>query len=403
MRTVFTGGRVFDGTGVAPATADLVIEDGRIVDVGSGLDGDTSLDVTGKTLLPGLFDTHVHVAIASDELDDMTAIFSPFSRHFMTVPATLRRLLELGITTIRDAAGADLGIKVAVEEGLIPGPRMQISVNALSATGGHSDGNLPSGARLPYFLEYPGMPDPLVDGPEDARRVVRTMIRAGADVIKISSSGGVISQTDDPRHPTFDREELEMIVATAADLGRWVMCHAHGAEGIKRAVRAGVRSIEHGTFLDEEGAALMLERGTWLVPTLLAGEGTQRMLEMPGTSEIIKDKIRAMGDPVRASFRMAVEAGVRIALGTDCPVNPHGTNLRELELMVRGGITPAQALVAATSSAAELMGLGDELGTLSPGKRADVVVVDGDPYDVATLADRIDGVWKDGVRVVPFA
>jgi imidazolonepropionase-like amidohydrolase len=193
---------------------------------------------------------------------------------------------------------------------------------------------------------------------------------------------------------------VRAIVETAADLDRWVMSHAHGAEGIKRAVRAGVRSIDHGTFLDDEGIELMLERGTWLVPTLTAGDTTEELANDPKIAEPVRAKLRELGRPELDTFRRAAEAGVKVAMGTDCPVAPHGTNLRELELMASQGYAPEQALVAATSSAAELMGLQDELGTLEPGKRADVVVVDGDPFDFPTLKDRIEQVWKEGIRVV---
>jgi imidazolonepropionase-like amidohydrolase len=181
-----------------------------------------------------------------------------------------------------------------------------------------------------------------------------------------------------------------------------VMSHAHGPEGIKRAVRAGVRSIDHGTYLDEEGAAMMVERGTWLVPTLTAGDTTEELANDPKLPERVRAKLRSLGRPEFDAFRLAAEAGVKVAMGTDCPVAPHGTNLRELVHMAAHGLTPEQALVAATSSAAELMGLQGELGTLEPGKRADVVVVDGDPFDFDTLPERVEQVWKDGVRVVPF-
>jgi imidazolonepropionase-like amidohydrolase len=231
------------------------------------------------------------------------------------------------------------------------------------------------------------------------------MIRAGADVIKIASSGGFLSSSDDPRQPNFSQGEVDAIVRTAADLGRWVMSHAHGAEGIKRAIRAGVRSIDHGTYLDDEAVAMMADAGTWLVPTLTAADADEEVLEHPGVSEAVKAKYREQlgGHPERAAFRLAAEAGVRVAMGTDCPVAPHGTNLRELELMAENGFTPEQALHAATGSAAELMGWAERHGTLEAGKVADLVVVDGDPLEFATLKDRIEQVWKDGARVVPFA
>jgi imidazolonepropionase-like amidohydrolase len=399
-RTVFTGGRVFDGTGAPLAEADVVIEDGRILEVGPGLDGDEAVDCTGKAVLPGLFDTHVHLAFSYEDFDEVRLMHEPFSLRFYRVAENLRRTIALGITTVRDASGADAGMRAAVEQGLLVGPRMQISVTMLSMTGGHNDPWLPSGARGAWGTPYPGMPDGVCDGPDGVAAKVREVIRAGADVIKIASSGGFLSPTDDPRQPNFTEAEVRAIVETAADLGRWVMSHAHGPEGIKRAVRAGVRSIEHGTFLDDEAIELMLERGTWLVPTLTAGDTTEELANDPKIPEPVREKLRSLGRPELEAFRRAAEAGVKVAMGTDCPVAPHGTNLRELELMAEHGFTPTQALVAATSSAAELMGLQDELGTIEPGKRADLVIVDGDPFAFATLKDRIAQVWKDGARVV---
>ncbi len=399
-RTVFTGGRVFDGSGSPLAEADVVIEDGRIVEVGPGLDGDAGVDCSGKALVPGLFDCHVHLASRHEDLDEIRVMYEPFSLPFFRMAENLRNTLALGITTVRDAAGADAGLKRAVEEGVLVGPRMQISVNMLSMTGGHSDAWLPSGGLHPWGVGYPGMPSGLCDGVEGVTAKVREMIRSGADVIKIASSGGFLSPSDDPSQPNFSQAEVDAIVAAASDLGRWVMSHAHGAGGIKRAVRAGVRSIEHGTFLDDEGIELMLERGTWLVPTLTAGDTTDEMAADPRIPEPVREKLRGLGRPELEAFGRAAEAGVKVAMGTDCPVAPHGTNLRELQLMAEHGFSPTQAFVAATSSAAELMGLGDQLGTLEQGKRADVVVIDGDPLDLATLKDRVEQVWKDGVRVV---
>jgi imidazolonepropionase-like amidohydrolase len=399
-RTVFHGGKVFDGTGSPLADADVAIEDGRIVEVGPGLDGDDGIDCAGRALLPGLFDTHVHLASRYEDLDEVRVMHEPFSVSFYRVAENMRRTLACGITTVRDAAGADAGMRLAVEEGSLVGPRMQISVTMLSMTGGHNDPWLRSGGTSVWNVGYPGMPSGVCDGVEGVAAKVREVIRAGADVIKIASSGGFLSPGDDPRQPNFSEAEVESIVRSAADLGRSVMSHAHGPEGIKRAVRAGVRSIDHGTFLDDEGIELMLERGTWLVPTLTAGDTTEAIAENPQVSEDVREKMRALGRPELEAFRRAAEAGVKVAMGTDCPVAPHGTNLRELELMASHGFTPEQALVAATSSAAELMGFEDRLGTLAPGKVADVVVVDGEPFDFATLHDRIEQVWKDGARVV---
>ncbi len=402
-RTVFRGGRVFDGSGAAPADADVVVEEGRIVGVGPGLDGDDEVDCTGKALLPGLFDCHVHIASRYEDFDEYSVMQEPFSLPFFRSIQNLGLTLALGITTVRDASGADAGLRAAVDEGTLVGPRMQVSLNMLSMTGGHNDPWLPSGTHGVFGVPYPGMPDGVCDGVDGVTRAVREMVRAGADVIKIASSGGFLSPADDPMEPNFSQEEVDAIVRAAADLGTWVMSHAHGPEGIKRAVRAGVRSIEHGTYLDAEGAAMMVEHGTWLVPTLTAGDATDAIANDPKVQPAVREKMLGLGRPELDAFRLAAEAGVKVAMGTDCPVAPHGTNLNELRHMAANGFTPAQSLHAATQSAAELMGLQDELGTLEPGKRADVVVLDGDPLDFQDYESRIDQVWKDGLRVVPLA
>ena len=398
-RTLFAGATVFDGTGTAPSAADLVVEDGRIVDVGSGLDGDDRIDLAGKALLPGLFDCHVHVAVS--HIDELKTLHTPFSYVFYAAARNLEATLRVGITTVRDAGGADLGMKQALIDGLINGPRMQISLSMISQTGGHGDSWTVSGAEVPFFIRHPGIPDTMVDGVESMRRVARTLIRQGADVIKIATSGGVLSPRDNPRHAHFRPDELEMLVREAHAAGIWVMAHAQATDGIKNAIRAGIRSIEHGIFLDDEAIDMMLQRGTWLVPTLVAPQGVIRAAEAAASiPEAAVAKAREVVEVHRNAFSRAVAAGVRIALGTDSGVTPHGQNLDELRLMVEGGMTPAQALHAATLSAAELMGLADEFGTLEVGKRADLVVVDGDPLDVATLADRVEAVYRDGRRVI---
>jgi imidazolonepropionase-like amidohydrolase len=394
-RTVLTGGRIFDGTGATPADGDILIEGSRILEVGPGLDGDEQVDVSGKALLPGLFDCHTHVMFS--HIDFMKAMEEPFSYKFFDAVRNLEATLRIGITTIRDAAGADMGVRQAVEDGLIRGPRMQISLAMIGQTGGHADAWMPCGGPIPLFLPYPGMPDGLVDGPEEMRRMVRELIRDGADVLKVATSGGVLSPRDDPQHPHFRPEELDVLVTEAAAAGRWVMAHSHGAEGTKQAVRAGIRSIEHGTYLDDEAVELMAQNGTFLVPTLLASIGVMEAVESGvQVPEAVLAKEKALIGIPEASFRRALDAGVKVAMGTDTGVTPHGQNLRELELMVEYGMTPTQALVATTATAAELMGLEQELGTLEPGKRADVVVMDGDPLDVSKMGERVVAVYKDG-------
>ena len=398
MRTVFAGGRVFDGTGAPLADADVAVEAGHIADVGSGLDGDDVVDVSGRTLLPGLFDTHVHLMLSHVNL--WRLLQTPFSQRFFEAARNLEATLQIGITTVRDAGGADLGVKRAVEEGLVRGPRVQISIRMISQTGGHGDAWMPSGVRLDLFPKYPGCPDAIVDGPHEIRRKVRELVRDGAEVIKAATSGGVLSPADKPQNPSFDMEELEVLVAEARAAGLSVMAHAQATQGIKNAVRAGVRSIEHGIYLDDEAIELMLDRGTYLVPTLMAPIG---VLEAAEAGAMVTDaalaKAREVVDVHRASVRRAVAAGVRVAMGTDSGVTPHGDNLRELELMKQCGMRPEDVLVATTAVAAELMGLERELGTLEPGKRADVVVVEGDPFDFPTLRQRVVAVYQDGVRV----
>ena len=399
MRTVFHGGKVFDGTMAPLADGDVAIEDGRVVDVGPGLDGDESVDCAGKALFPGLFDTHVHLTGAYED-DELTVQHRPFSYGFYQTPKNLLTTIKLGITSVRDAGGADAGLRMAVRDGLLVGPRMQVSVTMLSQTGGHNDEVLPSGGISAGWQPYPGFPSGVCDGVDGVRQKVREVIRAGADVIKIASSGGFFSPNDEPMHPHFSQEELDVIVSTAADLGRWVMSHAHGPEGIKRAVRAGVRSIEHGTFLDQESAELMVERGTWLVPTITSGDTTEELANDEKLAPEIRAKFKDLGRPEFDAMKLAAQAGIKVALGTDAAVMPHGWNLNELAHMANNGFTPEQALHAATMSAAELMGWQDTLGSLEPGKIADVVVVDGDPFAFDTLKERIEQVWKDGVRVV---
>jgi imidazolonepropionase-like amidohydrolase len=398
-RVLFAGGRVFDGRGTDPATADVLVVDGRIADVGTGLDADDVVDCTGATLLPGLFDCHVHVTVSDVGL--MPRVQQPFSYQFYAAARNLERTLALGITTVRDASGADLGVKQAVEDGLVNGPRMQISIGLISPTGGHGDGWHVSGHCVPLSVPHPGRPASLADGPDEMRKVARELLRAGADVLKVCTTGGVLSPRDDPRHSQFTPAELDVLVTEARMQGRHVMAHAQGAEGVKNAVRAGVRSIEHGIYLDDEAIELMLANNTWLVPTLIAPVAVIRAAAAGASlSRAIVRKAEDVVEVHAESVRRAVAAGVRIAMGTDSGVGPHGTNLEELPLMAGCGMSPGDVLAATTSSAADLLGYGDELGRLAPGYRADVVVVNGDAYDLPELAGNVREVWKDGVRVV---
>jgi imidazolonepropionase-like amidohydrolase len=397
-RTVLSGGQVFDGTGSPIADADVVVSAGQILDVGIGLDGDEQVDVSGRTLLPGFFDCHVHVMFSGVDL--VQRLQRPFSYQFFQAARNLAATLDCGITTVRDAGGADLGVQRAVEDGLIDGPRMQIAVTALSQTGGHGDGWLPSGISTSMMSAHPGRPAGLVDGPEEMRKRTREIIRAGANVIKVHTSGGVLSPRDSPKHAQFRPDELAALMAEATAAGLPVMAHAQATDGIKNALRAGVRSIEHGIYLDDEAIAMMLSTGAWLVPTLVAPHA---VISAASSGSQLPEGVLAKAREVMAAhadaFARAAAAGVRIAMGTDTGVGPHGSNLDELPLMAAGGLTPAQVLTATTKSAAELLQLADETGTIMPGKRADIVVLAGDPFDLANIKRNIRAVYAGGRRV----
>ncbi len=399
-RMMLHGGSVFDGSGSPPAEADVVIEDGRVVAVGPGLDGDEVVDCSGQAVLPGFIDSHVHFLL-NGQLDPMYSVRRPFSLSFFEAAQNMRATLDTGITTVREAGGSDLGIKTAQQRGLVPGPRMQISISMLSQTGGHGDDWQVCGAHFPaFFIPHPGRPDTIVDGPDEMRRKVRELVRAGADVIKVATSGGVLSPRDDPRHGHFRDAELAVLVEEAEAAGRFVMAHAQASGGIKAAIRNGIRSIEHGIFLDDEAIGQMLERGTYLVPTLIAPRGVLEAAEagVPVPPEAVA-KTKMVMEEHTASVTKAIGAGVKVAMGTDSGVTPHGQNLRELPLMVECGMSPAEALVATTRTAAELLGIADSTGTLEPGKVADVVVVDGDALDVHDLAGRVRRVYQGGTLV----
>ncbi len=394
--TVFTGGQIFDGTGTAPMRGDLRVEDGRITDVGLDSDGDTEVDVTGKTICPGFFDCHVHLTTST--IDTLERLNTPLSYRFYQAIHNMQVTLDAGVTSVRDASGADLGVKRAVDNGLVPGPRMQISIAMLSQTGGHGDSHVLCGAEI--RLPYPGAPSGVVDGPDEMRKRVRELIREGATVIKVATSGGVLSPISDPRRGHLRDAELEVLVEEATAAGLHVMAHAQATDGIKAAIRTGIRSIEHGIYLDDEAIQMMLDRGTYLVPTLLAPRMVVEATESGSRlSNRVLEKVHMVIAAHTDSISRAIDAGVKVAMGTDSGVGPHGQNLRELGLMVDAGMTPIDALVATTKTAAELLSVDDELGTIEAGKLADLVVVDGDPLDVANLQANIVDVYKAGERV----
>ncbi|HEX5502556.1 MAG TPA: amidohydrolase family protein [Thermomicrobiales bacterium] len=384
---VIRNGTLIDGRGGPPVPDAVVVLDGeRIAQAGPAGSvtvpaGATTLDAGGGFVLPGFIDAHVHLMMEIGDVRDLMT--TPFALNFYQAITYMRRTLDAGVTSVRDAAGADAGVKAAVEQGLVVGPRMQISITALSITGGHGDGWLPSGMTLSLGQPYPGRPDGICDGPEGVRKKVREVLRAGAEIIKVCSTGGVMSPTDHPEFTQFTFEELAIMVQEGrARRGVKVMAHAQGAEGIKNALRAGIHSIEHGIYIDDEAIELFLETGAFLVPTLVAPvsviEAAERNQSVP---EYGLRKAREVLEAHKASIAKAYRAGVKIAMGTDSGVGPHGTNLRELGLMCDIGMSPMEAIVATTKVAAECLGWEDRVGTVEAGKLADIVIARADPLE----------------------
>ncbi|ALX47273.1 metal-dependent hydrolase family protein [Lentibacillus amyloliquefaciens] len=405
VKKLIKNGLLIDGNGGEPQKDSIVVtEDARIVYTGSEqgytASGDeTIVDAQGGTILPGLIDSHVHMMMEYAPIAEK--LTTPFSYMYYQAAQYLETTLQAGITTVRDALGADRGVKKAIEDGLIQGPRMQLSINALTTTGGHGDGYQVSGDVMDLLPSgYRGMPDGRCDGAGEVRKKTREMLRAGAEVIKVHATGGVLSPTDHPEFTQFSPEELKVIVEEGRfRKGTKVMAHAQGAEGIKNAVQAGVHSIEHGIFLDDEAIELMLENGTYLVPTLLAPVAVLETADEKGMPTSAVQKSKEVIEQHNASIAKAHQAGVKIAMGTDAGVMKHGTNLRELGLMVDVGMSPMETIVATTKTAAECLGWDDKVGTLEEGKQADVVIVKGNPLDdINSLADNdtIQLVMKDG-------
>lgn len=397
------GGRLIDGLGGEPVNdAALLIEQDRIVYAGCKSKVDIPpdaeiLDAAGRTVMPGLIDAHVHMMMKDYNLERM--LTTPFSYTFFEAVEHLRTTLEAGLTTVRDAGGADLGVKMAVERGLIVGPRLVISVGALSQTGGHGDATMQSGIDLGQ--PYPGMPNLICDSPDQARRAARLAIRAGADVIKVMASGGVLSATDELDTAQFSMGELYAIVEEAHAANKRVMAHAMSKKGILNALRAGVQSIEHGVFMDDECIEQMILQGAFLVPTLYAALSVKEAAESAGhpLPDYVLRKGERLLEAHQRNIARASEAGVKIVMGTDAGVAGHGNNARELELLTKVGLSPMQAIVAATRTAAECLGMEDRLGTLEAGKLADILIVDGDPLaDIKVLQnkERIEMVIQNG-------
>jgi len=401
---VLKAARVIDGTGAAPIqNGVVVVTDDRIVAVGAAgavsvPAGARTVDLGNATLLPGFIDAHTHVIgrTLGDPAGDDAAVRDVDSFGAILGTVNVRNTIMAGFTSVRNVGSPnfdDLALRKAINEGWVIGPRMQTAAHSLGITGGHCDEN---GFK-------PGLQDGdfktgIADSPDQIRAAVRYQVKYGADVIKTCATGGVLSEGDAVGTTQYSYDEMKAMVDEATKLERKVAAHAHGAEGIKIATRAGVASIEHGSFLDEEGARLMAQRGTYLVPTLSAGEAVERAAKTGVLKGLRAEKALAAAAAMRNAVRLAMTNKVPIALGTDAGVGPHGANGHEFTLMVEwGGMTPMQAIVAGTSNAAKLLGWDRNVGTLSAGKWADVVAVPGDPIaDIKTMEKPVF-VMKNGV------
>jgi imidazolonepropionase-like amidohydrolase len=400
---VIHAGQLIDGRAEqARGPATIMVEDGRITAVELGHrapgDGDELIDLSTSTVLPGLMDMHTHL---SSELgqDSYIRRFT-WNAAQVTLLATVhaRRTLEAGFTTVRDVGdthNVSVALRDAIAAGDVVGPRIFTSGKSIATTGGHAD---PTSGWADHLAGDPGPREGVINGAADARKAVRQRYKDGADLIKVTATGGVLSLAASGQNPQFTQDELEAIVATARDYGFHVAAHAHGAEGMKRAIRAGVHSIEHGTYMDEEAIRLMKEHGTWFVPTILAGRFVAEKAEVDGFfPDIVRPKAAEIGPKIQGTFARAHAAGVNIVFGTDCGVGPHGDNAREFGLMVEGGMSPMDAIRSATSVAAGFLGIQDRLGSIEPGKLADIIAVEGDPLADIERMMAVHFVMKEGV------
>ncbi|MBI2397980.1 MAG: amidohydrolase family protein [Xanthomonadales bacterium] len=395
----------------------LLVIDGRIADRAESIEAlrtspafaDHGLDpqsfqaiaLPGHTCTPGWTDLHVHLSGEQNK--------ESYSEGFRLNPAdyALRgsvyaeRTLQAGFTTVRDLGASDgiaISLRNAINSGWIEGPRMFVAGKSIATTGGHADPANGINARLTRALGYPGPEDGVVGGVEEARKAVRSRYKEGADLIKITATGGVLSYAKSADNPQFTLEEIQSVVNTARDYGFHVAAHAHGAEGMKRAIRAGVTTIEHGTYADDEVFRLMKAHATYLIPTLSAGAYVSDKAKDPTWfPAMVRPKAERVGAQIADTFAKAIKAGVPFAFGTDAGVSPHGQNAKEFALLVKAGATPMQALQAATITAAKILGESREQGALEVGMRADIVAVPGNPLEDISVTERVAFVMKDGV------
>ena len=377
----------------------IIVEGNRITEVTNGFINENGkvVNLKNRYVMPGLMDMHVH-------LEGETKKGAAADRFTMN-PADIalesvkyaRATLMAGFTTVRDLGGTGVNISLrnAVNKGYVIGPRVFTAGKGIGTTGGHAD---PTNGYRKNLMGDPGPNEGVINGADEARKAVRQRYKDGADLIKITATGGVLSQAKDASGAQFTEEEIKAIVETAKDYGFKVAAHAHGAEGMKRAIRAGVTSIEHGTFMDDEAIGLFKKYGTWYVPTIIAGKSSADSAKIPSYySEIVTPKALAVGPKIQATFTKAYKAGVKIAFGTDAGVYMHGKNWKEFVYMTEGGMPALEAIQSATANGAEFLGVTEILGTIEKGKIADIIAVDGDPLKDISVMEKVKFVMKEGV------
>lgn len=402
--TLIHAGKVFTGTSNSlQENVTIVVEDNKIKAVKKGFaeaqEGDTVIDLKTSTVMPGLMDMHVHLSSQHGGPQTYLERFSLNEADYALRAANYAKItLDSGFTTVRnlgDGYNETVALRNAISKGYATGPRIYTVAKSIATTGGHAD---PSNGLSHLLRPDVGPKQGVVNGEAEAREAVRTRYQDGADLIKITATGGVLSVAKSGQNPQFMTDELEAIVETAKDYGMTVAVHAHGKEGMKRAIEAGVDSIEHGTYMDDEIRKLMKKHGTYYVPTILAGKFVADKAKIDGFfPELVRPKAAAIGPLIQNTFEQAHKAGVKIAFGTDSGVSAHGDNAQEFSLMVEAGMKPADALLSATVNSANLLGISDILGTLEEGKLADIVAVQGNPLDDISLMESVSFVMKDGV------
>jgi imidazolonepropionase-like amidohydrolase len=402
QKTYIQCGKLIDGiSNTAQTQVTIVVEGKLITEIQKGYTTggatDKVIDMKTKTVMPGLIDCHVHLEsqFSKNTLLEGFTLTDADIAFRSTVYA--KRTLMAGFTTVRDlgGSGVNISLRKAIERGLVDGPRMLTAGRAISASGGHMDNS--DGFRDDAFNHKMGPDDGVADGRDELVKAVRLQIKRGSDVIKIASTGGVLDLSENSSGAEFTIDEIKAVVETAKDYGLKVACHAHGAEGVKRAILAGVASIEHGTLMNEEDMELAKKYGTYYVPTLLPCHSVADSAKVPGYfPPVIARKAIEIGPKGQATFAKAYKLGVKIAFGTDAGVYPHGKNYLEFQYMVEGGMPPMEAIKAATTSAADLLGIADKTGSISTGKFADIIAVDGDPLSDIKVMKNVSFVMKEG-------